>query len=110
MKVLKSIRNILVAVLRGELLLRLKVDKVFLHIVYLLFIVWTTLFVNLKIEQTMLKVEKNRKEIETLRIYYAQKSCELATFDRIGKVHDMLKEMGSDVTLPTEPAAVIRKK
>lgn len=109
MKVIQSIRNILVAVLRGELLLRMKVDKVFLHIVYLLFIVWTTLFVNLKIEQTMLKVEKNRQEIETLKIYYAQKSCELAAFDRIGKVQEMLQKMGSEVTLPSKPAAVIEK-
>ena len=109
MKVIQSIRNILVAVLRGELLLRMKVDKVFLHIVYLLFIVWTTLFVNLKIEQTMLKVEKNRQEIETLKIYYAQKSCELAAFDRIGKVQEMLQKMGSDVSLPSKPGAVIEK-
>lgn len=109
MKVIKSIRNILMAVLRGELLLRLKVDKVFLHIVYLLFVVWTTLYVNLKIEQTMLKVEKNRKEIETLKIYHAQKSCELATYDRIGKVQDMLEKIGSDVTIPTRPAAVVKQ-
>ena len=109
MKVIQSIRNILVAVLRGELLLRMKVDKVFLHIVYLLFIVWTTLYVNLKIEQTMLKVEKNRKEIETLKIYHAQKSCELATYDRIGKVQDMLEKIGSNVTIPTRPAAVVKQ-
>ena len=32
MKILKSIRNILVAVLRGELLLRMKVDKVLIPV------------------------------------------------------------------------------
>lgn len=107
MKILKSINNVLVAILRGELLLRLKVDRIFIHIVYLLFVVWTTLYVSLKIEQTLLKVEKNRTEIENLKIYHAQKSCELAEYDRIGKVQDMLEEMGSDVTLPTKPAGRI---
>lgn len=107
MNIRKTAANILKATMQGKLLLSLKVDKVFLHIIYFFVIVWLCIYTNLKIEQTLARVEENSRTIEDLKIYHAQKTSELASFDRISTVQEMLAKQGSKLTLPDKPAAHI---
>lgn len=100
----KSLGNIFTAIMRGELMLRLRVDRIFVHILYRFFIVWAMIFISLKMDQTMLRMESNRKRLEDLKIYHAQKTCELASYDRLSTVQEMLEKSGSKVNMPDKPA------
>lgn len=108
MKTGRTIVNILKATMRGELLLSLKIDKIFMHITYLFVVVWFTIYISLKIEQTLTRVERNSAVLEDLRIYHAQKTGELAGFDRISTIEKMLKDSGSKTGLPEKPATHIK--
>lgn len=104
----KTAKNVFLAIVRGELLLRMRADKFLLHIAYLFFIVWISMFINLKIDGTMVRLENNRRTLEDLRIYHAQKTCELAGYDRFSKVQELLEKSGSKVGLPMKPAENLR--
>lgn len=108
MNVRKTTINILKAIMSGDILLSMRIDKAFMHIVYLFAIVWVSIFVSLKIEETLRIVEKNNSVLESLKIEHAQKTSELASFDRISTVNDLLRKEGSEVTFPQKPAAHIR--
>jgi hypothetical protein len=56
----------------------------------------------------MIIVERNRKELESLKIYHAQKTCEYVGFDRISTIETMLEEKGSEIKAPEKPADIIR--
>ncbi len=95
--------------MRGELLLSLRIDKLLIYIIYFFIISCGTIYIYLKIDNTMLQLEKNKAEIEVLQIEYAQKTLELARFNRITVVEERLKEWGSDVAMPERPAQKIGK-
>ncbi|MCM1177464.1 MAG: hypothetical protein NC115_11260 [Bacteroidales bacterium] len=102
--VAKTLKNIFIAMVRGELLLRMGADRYLIHIVYLFILIVFTLFANLKMDETMVRREQNRKILEDTRIFHAQKTCELAGYDRISKVQELLRQSGSRVTLPEKKA------
>ena len=58
----------------------------------------------------MVQVERNKRELESLKIYHAQKTCEYVSLDRISTVEEMLKQKQSEVTTPQKPADIIIKK
>lgn len=98
------IRNSIGAILQGEFLIRLKFDRYFLHIIYLFFLAVVSIWIKLEIDQTMVRLEESKKELEDYKIYYSQKTCELVELDRLSTVEDMLEEKGSPLTLPQKPA------
>ncbi len=108
MRIGSTIMNIIRAIMRGELFLG-KADRFFLHIIYLFFVVWMTIFVSLKIEQTMLTMEKNKEALESLKIYHAQKTAELAAYDRLSTIEEKLKSKGSRLGMPEKPATYIER-
>ena len=61
-----------------------------------------------KAEQTMTQVERNRRELETLKIHHAQKTCEYVGMDRISTIEQLLIENKSEVRVPEKPASLIR--
>lgn len=105
----KSSTNILQAMIKGELLLRMNADRFIIHIVYIFILIWSLIYSSLKIDQTLLRMESNRKELEDLRIYHAQKTSELASYNRLSTINDLLKEAGSEVTIPQRPADRIKR-
>ncbi len=109
MKVGKTILNVLGATMRGELLLRLRVDRLLIYIVYFFVVACLTIFVYLRIDSTMVRMEKNKETLEVLQIEHAQKTLELARFNRMSTVEEMLRESGSDVAMPQKPARRIKK-
>ena len=102
-------KNGFVAILHGELLLRMRFDKYFPHIIYTFFLLWMMIWLSMKIENTMVKVEKNKTTLNDMKIYHAQNTVEVVSLDRITTVEDMLEKIGSDVELPVKPADRIMK-
>lgn len=108
-KVGSSIKSIGKAIISGDILLRLRVDKLFPYILYAFALGWVSILMSYKMEQTLSTLEKNRTELETLKIYHAQKTCEYVGLDRISTVEDMLKNAGSEVKAPEKPADIIKR-
>lgn len=104
------LKNAFLATVKGELLMRLHVGKYFIHIIYTFFLFWVSIWLSLKIEKTLTRVEDNRKELADLEIYHAQKTVELVGLNRMSRVQELLEQKGSAVTLPEKPADRIVKK
>ncbi len=98
------LRNAVLATLKGELLLRLHVSRYFIHIIYTFFLFWVSIWLSLKIEKTLTRVEDNRKALADIEIYHAQKTVELAGLSKMSTVQTMLEESGSKLTMPEKPA------
>ncbi len=104
------LKNAFLATVKGELLLRLHIGRYFIHIIYTFFLFWVSIWLSLKIEKTLTRVEDNRKELADLEIYHAQKTVELVSLNRMSRVQEMLEQKGSAVTMPEKPADRIVKK
>jgi hypothetical protein len=104
-----SFKSIVKSIISGDILLLLRVDKLFPYILYAFALGWISIFMSYKMEQTLGVVEKNRTELETLKIHHAQKTCEYVGLDRISTVEEMLKNTGSNVKAPGKPADIIKK-
>ena len=102
------LKSAFLAAIKGEFLLRLHVSKYFIHIIYTFFLFWVSIWLSLKIEKTLTKVEENRKVLQDTEIYHAQKTVELASMGRMSKIEDMLREKGSALTIPQKPADKIK--
>lgn len=105
----EAIKNSFIAILHGEFLIRIKCDKYFLHIVYTFFLIWMMIWIGIKVENTLVKVEKNKVTLNDMKIYHAQKTVRMVSLNRITVVDKLLKENGSEVTLPKKPAYRIEK-
>ena len=102
------LKNAFLATIKGEFLLRLHVNKYFIHIIYTFFLFWVSIWLSLKIEKTLTRVEENRKALQDIEIYHAQKTVELAGMGRMSKIEDMLREKGSTLSIPSKPADRIK--
>lgn len=98
------------SVISGDILLRMRVDRLFPYILYAFVLGWLSIWMSYRMEQTMSVAEKNRKELETMKIYHAQKTCEYVGLDRISTIEKMLEEKGSEVKAPEKPADLIRNR
>ncbi|MBO6249221.1 MAG: hypothetical protein J6L98_04925 [Bacteroidales bacterium] len=104
----KWLKNAFRATIKGEFLLRLHVSKYFIHIIYTFFLFWVSIWLSIKIEKTLTRVEDNRKVLQDTEIYHAQKTVELAGMGKMSKIEDMLREKGSDLAIPSKPADRIK--
>ena len=104
-----SVKSIVKSIISGDILLRLRVDKLFPYILYAFALGWISIFLSYKMEQTLTVVEKNKAELETLRIYHAQKTCEYVGLDPISTIEEMLRNAGSEVKAPEKPADIIKR-
>ena len=107
-KIAKAIKEFFIALGRGELLTRMRVDKLFPYILYLFFLGCISIWMSYKAEQTMLKVQKNNETLKTLKIQNAQMTYELVELDRLSTVESMLEGMGSKVKAPSKPADILK--
>ena len=104
-----GVKNAFLAILKGELLLRLRINRWFLHIAYTFFLFWMLIWTSLMIETTLNKVEKNKKVLRELEIIQSQKTYELVSLSRRSTVAEMLAAMGSRVGEPDRPATRLEK-
>ncbi|MBQ1618120.1 MAG: hypothetical protein II095_01140 [Bacteroidales bacterium] len=104
------LRNSFTAILQGELLMRLKLDKVFVHILYVFFLLGLLILMSLGVEHSLNKVEENKKVLQGLEVIYSDKTYEVAGLSRRSTVQKMLQEQGSQLQEPDRPATVMKKK
>ncbi|MCQ2155703.1 MAG: hypothetical protein MJY57_00670 [Bacteroidales bacterium] len=107
--ILTFIKNSIPAILRGEFLFRLKVDRFLPHIAWLFFLFAMIIWASLAIEGTMAEVEKNKAILRELEISNAQKTYEVVSLTRRSTVEEMLQDMGSDVKEAEKRATVLKK-
>ena len=100
-------KTVMKSIWSGDILLLLRVDKLLPYILFLFVLGWINIFLNYRIEQTMVQVEKNLKEY---KVYHAQKTYEYVTLSRISTVESMLEDAGSKVTAPQKPAYRLKGK
>lgn len=105
----QTTKNIVSATMKGEVLLRMRFDRFFVNVLYIFFLIWVMIFFSLKVDQTLVRMEKNRVELENLKIYHAQKTSELAGYNRLSTIEVMLTKSGSKVAIPEKPADRIKK-
>ena len=103
----KAIGAFFLSLGRGDLLLRMRVDKALPYILYAFLLGCISIWMSYQTEQTMLKAQKNKEVIRTLKIYNAQMTYELVGLDRRSTVEAMLEDMGSQVQAPQKPADII---
>lgn len=104
-----AVREFIIALGRGDLLLRMRVDRAFPYILWTFFLGCMSIWWSYMAEQTMLKVKNNENQLKELKIKNAQYTYELVQMDRAGKVADMLEMMGSEVETPHKPADILKK-
>ena len=104
----KAIGAFVVSLGRGDLLLRMRVDKALPYILYGFLLGCISIWMSYQTEQTMLKVQKNNETLRTLKIQNAQMTYELVGLDRLSTVENMLETMGSEVKAPTKPADILK--
>lgn len=100
--------RLLKAIVNGDILLLLRADRLFPYIIWFCILGWLSIWMSYKAEQTMTQVERNRRELETLKIHHAQKTCEYVGMDRISTIEQLLIENKSEVRVPEKPASLIR--
>ncbi len=109
-KVWTAIKNSFKALRNGEFLLRIRADKYYLHIMYLFLLMWLSILLSLRVDKTLATAGRNKAAIEELRIRHSQKEAELVKLQSASEIERRLDRMGSTVTMPKEPAKVIKKK
>ena len=105
-----SVSTVIKSILSGDILILMRVDRILPYILFLFLLGWVNIFLNYSIEQTMTKVEKNKKTLEYYKNDYANKTYEFVKAGNISNVKDMLEKGGSDVTTPQKPAEKIVTK
>ncbi len=106
---LTAVKNIFKSIISGDILLRMRVDRLFPYILYAFVLGGLNIWMSYQMELTMTQAENNKKELEALKVYHAQKTCEYVSFDRISTIESMLEEKGSDVKAPEKPADIVRR-
>ena len=107
---LVTVGNFFVSLFKGDLVLKLHADKYFVHILYTFFLIWLCIWVSMRIDKTLTKVENNRKELASLEIYCAEKRAEPEELYSIRVTEQNLEKLGSDLRRPEKPVTAIRKK
>ena len=69
-----SVATVIKSILSGDILILMRVDRLLPYILFLFVLGWVNIFLNYSIEQTMTKVEKNKKTLEYYKNDYANKT------------------------------------
>ena len=102
-----TVSTVIKSILSGDILLLLRVDRLLPYILFLFALGWINIFLNYMVEQTMVKVENNKVQLENYKIYHAQKTYEFVKMGRISTVDEMLNKAGSEVSSPKKPAETL---
>lgn len=106
---MSKVGNFIVDLLNGDLLLRLRADKMLPYILVIFAMAISLIFIKLEIDKTLLRCDRARAELENIRIEYAKKSCELISLEKLSTIESMLESQGINIGIPSKPADRIRK-
>ena len=101
------LRNSLVAIWRGEFLLRLRAGRFLAHILYTFLLFGLIIWVSLLIDTSMNTIEKNEKRISELRMEQSILKFEMTRATGRAAVGRRLEKMGSPLREPEKNATLI---
>lgn len=105
-----SLGTILKSMLSGDILILLRVDRLLPFIVLCFVLGWINIFLNYKIEQTMVQAEKKEAILKDYKIRHAQTSYEYARLSNADDIDKGLEKLGSELSAPTKQAeSIIRR-
>ena len=96
------------AIFEGEFLLRLKIGRYFISIVYVFAVITLTIWISLLIDNTLTKVERGRSVIVEQEAVIARRSYELSSLTRRSGAEKHLEELGSDLKEAEKPPIVLK--
>ena len=105
-----SVRNTLRALRNGDLLLHVRADKFYIHVMYVFLLMWISIMLSLQVDKTLTKAGNNKAAIEELRIHHTESEAALVKIKGASPTQARLKKMGSEAQMPTEPATVIKHR
>ena len=96
------------SIVHGKFLLQMNVERYMIHIVLIFFLFAMAILFSLGVDNTLASLERNRHTIEELEIRRSKLEFELKTINRRAEVISILKEQGSKVGEPEEPATILK--
>lgn len=105
-----SLGTVLRSMLSGDILILLRVDRLLPFIALCFILGWINIFLNYKIEQTMVQADKKEKILEDYKIRHAQKTYEYAKLSNSEEIDEGLERMGSDLKAPQKQAININTR
>jgi len=106
-KKLDKAKKRFIDIFSGDIILRKGVNHKMGFIVYIFVIFCAIITWSLYVEKMLVKVERNAKELDALKIHYRQISVDLVGIDQRTKVERMLENCHSTLKSPAEPARII---
>ncbi len=100
---IKRIVDNVVSYLSGDKLIEWGLDRQLGFFFYLFALVCLTIAWSLMVEQNLVAVQKNEKELQELRISYQQHTLDMVGMNNRTRIDGMLKAQGSKFHAPTEP-------
>ncbi len=101
--------NLVKAIAKGELMLRLNIGQYFIHVIWMFFLITMFIWFNLGVDNTLAEVEKNKLTLKELQTQNSALEFKMKSIVRRSTLEEMLRQSGSEVQEP-ENAAVRLKK
>ena len=105
-KIVHYLRNIIdkvISYLSGDKLIQWGVDRQLGFIFYIFTLVCVFIAWSLLVEQNLVKVQRNERQLQELRISYQQRTLDLVGMNNRSKIDRMLKAHDSNLHAPTDP-------
>lgn len=105
----KVLKSSAIAIVRGELLMKLDIGRYFIHILYCFLLMAMAIWISLGIDATMTKVETNKQILVDQEVEIAMKTYQVNALERRSGIEIRLGDMGSKVKEPQQPAIQLEK-
>ena len=99
----KRLVDKVISYLSGDKLIEWGVDRQLGFIFYIFLIICASIAWSLMVEQDLVKVQKNEKALQELRISYQQRTLDLVGMNNRTRIDGLLKASGSKLHAPVEP-------
>lgn len=106
---MKGFVEVLKAVIRGKLLMKLNFDRYYLHIIMVFIMFSIMILFGIIVESTLSEVEQNKEIIKELEIEKADRAYEIHSLERREALEQRLEEQGSSLRKPSRPIHIIKK-
>lgn len=92
-----------ISILSGDMLVERGVDRQLGFIFYCFALVCVIIAWSLTVEQNLVRVQKNERELQELRISYQQRTLDIVGMNNRTRIDKMLKAEGSKLHAPQRP-------
>ena len=99
----KRLVDKVISYLSGDKLIVWGVDRQLGFIFYIFIIICVSIAWSLMVEQDLVRVQKNERTLQELRISYQQRTLDLVGMNNRTRIDGLLKASGSKLHAPVEP-------